>query len=161
MLNLDELWIGDLVQIISTGKVGKYEGQTKDGMVKVKHYNKLLLTRQDDLRKYYASQKEVTIEIEDVEKETPAIIEDVIDLHIDVLNPQIENERPERILDYQIKAFEKYLGGLKKSVINEATIIHGKGEGVLSGHILSIIKNDKSIKHYEVINNGGAVRILI
>ena len=161
MMNLEELWIGDLLQIVSSGKVGKYEGKTHDGKAKIRHYNQIINADADDLRKYYPPKKEATIELEEIDEQTPSILPDEIDLHIEVLNPSLQDARPERIRDYQVKAFEEYLEKLKASVLNEATIIHGKGTGVLKEEILSIIKNDKTIKLYEEVHDGGAVRILI
>ena len=160
-MNLEELWIGDLLQILSSGKVGKYEGTSENGQALIRHGQQLLHANANDLREYTPPEIEVPLLIEEVDEVSPSDINDELDLHIEVLNPSLINAPPARIRDYQIKAFEEYLTALKASVVNEATIIHGKGQGVLKAEILSIIKYDKSIMRYEEVNNGGATRILI
>lgn len=160
-MNLEELWIGDLLQILSSGKVGKYEGTSESGQALVRHGQQLLYANANDLRKYTPPAKDEPLVFEEIEQDSPRVINDVIDLHIEVLNPTLINELPERIRDHQIQAFEEYLEALKSSVVNEATIIHGKGKGVLKAEILSRIKHDKSIMRYEEVHNGGATRILI
>jgi len=86
---------------------------------------------------------------------------DSIDLHIEVLQPNMKEARAERILDIQIKAFEEFLQAAKESYKSEITIIHGKGAGVLKNCVMTIIKSDKDIRQYHSIHDGGAVRVVL
>lgn len=160
-MNLEELWIGDLLQIVSTGKVGKYEGTSDKGLALLRHGQQLFSAEANDLRPFTPPEVQETIIIEETEESNPRHIHNEIDLHIEILRPSLLNALPERILNYQINAFEEYLAALKSSVVNEATIIHGKGKGVLKAEILSIIKHDKAIFSYDEVHDGGATRIFL
>lgn len=161
MVILKDLWIGDDVKVISSGRIGKFEGIHANGKAKIKSKNQLYLVDAIDLESYIVKEVEDTwilVETKDSEK---IEVKDSIDLHIEILNPNLKESMPERILDYQVKAFEAFLQSAKKSYKNEFIIIHGKGTGVLKNYIMSIIKNDKDIKLYNSINDGGAVKILL
>jgi len=161
MINLKELWIGDDLKIKSSGRIGKFDGVHTNGQAQIKSGSKIFLVDAIDLELYEIKViEEPLILIEDIDN-TSIDVKDSIDLHIETLNPNLVGSLPERILDYQVKAFESYLELAKKSYKNEFLIIHGKGTGVLKSYIMSIIKNDKSIKHYSPVNEGGAVKILL
>jgi len=161
LIDLKELWIGDLIKIISTGKVGKFEGVNDNGDARIKIKNEFLSVRASDLIIYLEKEKEPIIKFEESTTARKIELEDIFDLHIEVLNPNLIDSLPERILDFQVKAFTAYLNAAKKSYKSEFTVIHGKGEGILKNYITSIIKNDKDVKLYDSINDGGAIRFVL
>lgn len=158
MVDLKELWIGDMVKIISSGRTGKYEGLHANGKARINAAGKIYLASAKNLMPYEVKEEEEELVFEE-EANTPISIHDTIDLHIEKLRPDLTTSLPERIFDYQMKAFLEFLEAAKSSHKNQFTIIHGKGTGVLRQNVMIYIKSDKSIRFYEVINDGGAVRI--
>ena len=158
MLNLKELWIGDMIKIISSGRIGKFEGVHANGKARINANGKIYLASAINITTYQEKEQEINLSFEN-EKKVDKNVPDSIDLHIERLKPDLINNMPERIYDYQMKAFKAFLNQAKTSHKNEFTIIHGKGAGVLRQSVMSYIKTDKAIKFYEIINDGGAVRI--
>lgn len=160
MINLNDLWIGDLVKLTKSGRIGKFEGIHKSGKARVNINGKIILTTANNLDTYTPPEEPIVIE-DLVEKRESKPLSSTLDLHIESLRPDLLNALPERILDFQFKAFEAYLERVKNSHINECIIVHGKGAGVLKSMVHSRIKNDKKIKLYEVIHDGGATKLLL
>jgi len=158
MVDLKELWIGDLLKIISSGRIGKFEGINPKGKARINVSGKIYLATAKNLMHHEEVEREEALFFEE-EVKSPTYIYDTIDLHIEKLRPDLATSLPERIFDYQMKAFEAFLDAAKSSLQNQFTIIHGKGTGVLRQNVMINIKSDKAIKFYEVINDGGAVRI--
>lgn len=158
MINIKELWIGDMVKIVSSGRVGKFEGIHANGKARINASGKIYLAGAKNLVMYEEPEEEEKIIFEE-SSITIKKIADTIDLHIEKLKPDMISSLPERIYDYQIKACIQYVQDAKTSHMNSFTIIHGKGTGVLKQSVLDYIKSEKTIKFYEVIHDGGAVRI--
>ncbi len=161
MINLKDLWIGDELKIISTSRVGTFEGIHKNGNAIIQSDNKTYLADAKDLELFEGVKEEKKLVFNDVPIINKLEVPDSIDLHIEVLNPSMKGSLPERILDYQVKAFEDYLNAVKKTYKNECTVIHGKGTGVLKNCVMSIVKTDKDIKFYSSVHDGGAVKIIL
>lgn len=51
-MDLNELWIGDVVEILSSGKTGKFEGIAPDGKAKIKIGKEYLMVIANDLALY-------------------------------------------------------------------------------------------------------------
>lgn len=158
MIDLKELWIGDILKIISSGRIGKFEGLHPNGKARINATGKIYLASAKNLIPYEEAEEEVTLIFEDEVKSSKSV-QDTIDLHIEKLKPDLSTSLPERIFDYQMKAFLEFLDAAKSSHKNQFTIIHGKGTGVLKQNVMIYINSDKAIRFYEVINDGGAVMI--
>jgi len=81
-------------------------------------------------------------------------------MHIDKLNPSLESNRPERIFDFQMKAFDSYLRRSIKEKKTSIKIIHGKGTGVLKAEIESILKYHPQVLQSFSIHDGGAIEVI-
>jgi len=163
VLNLKDIWIGEIVQIISSGRTGFFEGLNKEGKARINSKGKIYLATAKNLRLYKSAQSQdhwVTEEDQPVKKSISDFVK-TLDLHIEKLRPDLETALPERILDYQVKAFENYLEEALSLGINTVTIVHGKGKGILKQSILALIKNDKRIKLHTEIHAGGALELLL
>ncbi len=161
MIKLKDLWIGDELEITSTGRIGSFEGIHKNGNAIIKSEGKIYLAAENDLVMYVPPKETKKLVFNDETGPSKKnFVGDSIDLHIENLNPNLVGSRPERILDFQVTAFEEYLAAAKRSYKSECTIIHGKGAGVLKSCVMTIIKSDKEIKHYNAVHDGGAVHIL-
>jgi len=132
MIKLDDLWIGDELKIISSGRIGTFEGKHANGKAIIRSEENTYLAEAADLEMYYAPKPKKELNFSEAPKAKTQGVGDSIDLHIEVLNPKLE-----------------------------VTIIHGKGAGVLKGCVMTIIKTDKDIKQYHEVHDGGAVRIVL
>ncbi len=160
MLKLDDLWIGDKVLLKKSGRVGTFEG-VKNGKVRVKCADKIVVTPVVNLDIYI--EKEVTPDFSlDVEiYPKPSRPDPVIDLHIENLNPWLKNNRPERIIDYQIAAARNYIDLIIEFNMLRAEIIHGKGEGILKSEVHHLLSMRSEVKHFVLMNDGGSTEILL
>ncbi len=165
MVDKKELWIGDLLKVIKSGKIGKFEGVKEDGRFRVRLGDKVILIKDIYLEKIdEATRVKKEFEIrEDVLKEKLGYkkTEQVIDLHIEKLNPNLLNSVPERIIDFQLKTFENYIENALKDRLHTFTIIHGKGTGVLKTSIQTFLNSVEEVNHFHLINNGGATEVFM
>lgn len=171
-MDLGDLWIGDLLRIKSSGKIGKFEGTSKEGKARINHEGKILLAPSSNVE--IVSEKELASSLnkhkEAFEERTRRGKENFapnyhsepnkIDLHIETLNPSLHSNRPERIFDFQMKAFESYLRKSIKEKKTSIRVIHGKGTGVLKAEIESILKFHPKVLQTFSISDGGGVEIL-
>jgi len=163
VLDLKDIWIGDNVQIISSGRVGVFEGIHATGKARVNSKGKIYLATAKNLRIFKPGEVQETLVFDD-EKEVKLSISDFdtsLDLHIEKLKPDLQTALPERIIDYQIKAFETYLETAISLGVRTVTVIPGKGKGVLKQSIITLIKSDKRVKLYTEIHGGGALELLL
>lgn len=163
MFDINDLWVGDLVKIIKSGKTGTFEGVSIDGRIRVKFGDKILLVKKSNLEKIdekLLEKKQFEINIDDHgDKVIYKEFEKSIDLHIEKLNVHLVNALPERIADYQIKAFENYLNEAIKRRVSFVTVIHGKGTGTLKSTIQSLISSSEEVSHFHLVNNDGATEV--
>ena len=171
-MELNDLWIGDLLRIKSSGKIGKFEGVNKEGKARIKIQDKILLVTAEKLE--VVSEKELAKSLnkhkEEFEERTRQGKVDFapnyhseaysIDLHIETLNPSLQTNRAERIFDFQMKAFESYLRKSIKEKKASIRVIHGKGTGVLKAEIESILKFHPKVFQTFPIHDGGGIEIL-
>lgn len=164
MVDINNLWVGDHVKVISSGRVGTFEGIHKSGKARIKSDSKIYLVSAKNLITYEVKLEDPVIEFNETLKDKDAkinkgLFENTIDLHIETLNPSLKNALPERIVDYQTKAFLDFFDNAKSLNKPVITIIHGKGAGVLKQIVQSIIKGDDKVLNYKEINNGGATEV--
>ena len=169
ILNLDDLWVGDKVKIISSGKIGVFEGIGKNGKARIKYQDKILLVSASNLTEEGIIESDENVIDKDFTKfsvEDNSVVREkkplkyhfknVIDLHIEKLNPQLEHAHPQMILDHQLemcKAFVENSIGEKRNVV---TIIHGRGRGALRDQVLHMLKDYGAVRFAIEVNYGGA-----
>ncbi len=168
MVQLKDLWIGELVKMKASGKTGKFLGINTDGKARIQSEGKIILTSSHNLE--IIPEKEFQLDIDQflkLEQEknlssvTPLIIkfDHTLDLHIDKLAPHLENEISARILEYQLQQSENFIKNAIEKKYPHFTIIHGKGQGVLK----QAIEHQLSLFHQVKItfskNGGGAVEV--
>lgn len=163
-LNVDDLWIGDKLRLLSSGKVGTFEGKVSSTIAKVRLLGYIIQVPVSDLEIY----KEPPLKVGDLLKPKkiapipakPTIIPDALDLHIEVLDPSMQNQLPERILDFQIRKAKQYIEAAIQKRKYKIMIIHGKGTGVLKTEIKHLIKSYDNILFTHEMHNGGAIELL-
>lgn len=160
MINLKSLWIGDQVRIIGTNLIGTFEGMDSDriALIKINHNIKKFLADQLEL---INEDEEITPDISDIT--SPDIIkpkntrlDNMIDLHIERLNPAMLQSTPDRILPYQLQKFEEFIQYHMTLTNAYVIIIHGKGEGVLRQQIHELLSLKYKARMFRLINNDGA-----
>lgn len=162
MIDIDELWIGDLLLLKKSGRVGKFDGRSGHKKVRIKVGEKTVITPINNvemapegakLQEFNYSNRPQTIK--------PFITphSDFIDLHIEVLNPSLRTSRVERIIDFQIKAAKTFVENSIKNHIKQILIIHGKGEGVLKSEIKHLLSLYDEVQFTFDKNNGGATEV--
>ena len=161
MVDPNELWIGEQLRSIKSGNTGTFEGVHDNGKLRVRMGSKIILISASKLEIYTPTKEEKLLPEEHPSNEVSSLVlpEKSIDLHIEILNSNLKNARPERILDFQLKAFEHYLVDCKQARYFSCKIIHGKGTGVLKESIHSILKTESQVLHYHLINEGGATEV--
>ncbi len=160
-MNLKDLWIGDLLKIISTNEIGSFEGNIGDriALVKVKGKKKEALIT--DLERYEEVEKKK--EHKRVYKQPTTFIKkdvpDFIDLHLEKLTSSHLQIIPEIKLDFQVNACISYLQDAIRLKKTKLSIIHGKGTGTLKAEVHNLIQDFPEIYHSHEINDGGGLEV--
>ena len=158
-MDLSELWIGDHVKIKSTMEIGTFEGKLGNDIAIIKVHQKKKEVIASDLESYILPKPKKTLEFLDLKEKSVSRIAEQLDLHIEKLNPSLKEAKPERILDFQIKACQQYLSDAIILRRHTVKIIHGKGTGQLKAEVLHILGDFKEVNHSIPANAGGAVDV--
>jgi dsDNA-specific endonuclease/ATPase MutS2 len=163
-INRRDIWIGENVRIISSGKEGKFEGLNTAGKARVSHKGKVYLTPLSNIE--IIPPKEYIPEVSDLLNDKIAVkkplkikIEHTLDLHIEKLAPHLLHKVPPYILDFQINKSREFIENAIEHNYPHITIIHGKGQGVLKSAIENLLKTYPRIRFTFSKHDGGAVEI--
>ena len=161
-MNLKDIWIGEKLTIKSKDKVGTFEGRGAKNSAFIKIDGKMHLVSAEDLDLHTPKEVEPELQLEE-EVETKPFKEfsTEIDLHMEVLNPDMQETNPLHILQFQIKQVELYLQTAIQRKKHIVKIIHGKGKGQLKEEVHHILKGIDEVQHFHVINDGGATEVYI
>lgn len=150
--------------MLSSGRVGRFEGIAKDGRARVACQGKVYLVKSSKLEVFIEPKidrvKELTDELNtSPRKKLITNLKDEIDLHIKVLNPKLGNGLPEHILSFQLAECKTFITQSIVARKHNISIIHGKGAGVLKSEVLELLKSFAEVAQTESINSGGAQRV--
>ena len=162
MIDINDLWIGDLLLLKKSGRIGKFDGRSGHKKVKIKVGDKIVITPITNVELAPEGTKiEEFIYSNRPEKTKPKItsLSDTIDLHIEVLNPSLQTSRVERIVDFQVKSAKTFIEESILTGIKKILIIHGKGEGVLKSEITHLLSLYDEVQFTFEKNNGGATEV--
>jgi len=161
MLDLNELWIGDKLLLLKSGRKGTFQG-ISGSKARVKVGSKILLVAATGLQ---LSEDPETI-APDLELDHPPTkplsfhnFPDTLDLHIEVLAPEMANQPPLAVLNHQLYQLDSYLTKAEAAGAKYLTIIHGKGTGVLRREVLHLLKGRAPIQYILEKHDGGAVEL--
>jgi len=162
MIELDKLWIGDKLKIVSNDLVVTFEGIAGQKAIVKDTKGQVFHVKVSDLEAYEESEnEEILFEKEEVSNSPQHhLLPTTIDLHIEKLNPNLVYSPAQGILQYQINALEKYLNQVEVQGVSYITIIHGKGAGILKKEVLHLLKFRPKVKHFIEVNDGGAVEVI-
>lgn len=156
-------WIGEKVFLIKSQRKGVVQEVLKDGKVRVKTDEGVILTSAGNIKVLDEEKFEFPDWVFD-KKETKPVLMDItqsntIDLHIEKLEPSMINSGAILILQYQLRmcrAFFKDSFQRKRSIVY---VICGKGEGVLKSEVTAIAQNEFSVRFIYEKNEGGMLEI--
>lgn len=157
-------WIGDWVKIISSSKIGKFEGEI-NGKAKIKINSKTLLLKPSEIVLLPDNEiPNLVIENKtDSDKENKISFipfNNTLDLHIEKLAPKMANQRAEMLISYQIKKAESFISEAITRKQTNIILIHGKGIGALKLEIEHLLQKFPEVYFTKTINNGGATEIM-
>ncbi len=161
MVDLKALWVGDKCLIISSDRIGIFQG-VSGRRARIKVGEKLYLVTAANLELYTEPEPPIPSLFEDAEPTRPTDFHQFnnsIDLHISALAPHMENEIPIRILSHQKEALANFLDEAEEKGARILSIIHGKGSGVLKSEVIHELKGRSSVKIYFDIHDGGALEV--
>jgi hypothetical protein len=170
MVDLQSLWIGDLL-LTKSQKIVRYEGKHVDGRARVKFGDKILLVHASQLDIYHEKEDFPHHLIENLLEDSNFSQEEArkvnqklktqIDLHIDVLAPEMREDYPGKILEYQILKCKEFIDQAIASRYSQITVIHGKGKGALKLEVLALVSKYPQIRFTISKHQDGAVELWI
>lgn len=149
-MNIEDLWIGDPVRIVSSGIFGSFEGD-ENGKAKIKTADGIVLVAGDDLSivEDDVEQSQALLKLEEELREERVAKADKgveeyaafpreMDLHLNRLsyNPSKTDKLP---LEFQMQHCNSYVQKAIRYKIPRVVVICGKGEGVLESSVLNLI----------------------
>lgn len=161
MVDLNELWIGDKVTLVSSGETGVFNGIAADGKAIILMKGKKILITPDQLSLAEDVPSEEEILFEPIEKTGLSFhkLPTTLDLHIEKLAPEMENNHPTAILNFQLRKLRDYVTTAEKAGLKYLTIIHGKGTGILKKEVEHYLKGRTKVKFVLEVHDGGAVEV--
>ena len=144
--------------------MGTSSGIQKDGKAKVKIDHKLVITPLSNLIKIDDPKPEIDALLWDdhyneIKKPLSNNNDQIIDLHIAKLAPQMHNSLPMHILTFQIEACKKFINEAINRRHPYIHIIHGKGQGVLKSEIEQLVRSYPEVRFIFEKNDGGALEV--
>ncbi|MEZ4911902.1 MAG: Smr/MutS family protein [Saprospiraceae bacterium] len=166
-----DFWIGDKVLLRSSKRIGVYQGKSKDGRAKIKIENKIIITNESnveiipeneqyfDIDTFLTLEKDQEIVSENQKLPKKVKLHHTLDLHIEVLAPEMKHLPSGQILNFQVEKCKAFIEQNLQQGTSHITIIHGKGQGVLKSAIEAALKEFHQIKLTSTKNNGGALDV--
>jgi len=150
------------VRLLDTQVVGKYEGVTHDGNLKINIGENIIYTTLDNIM--VIDQPELEQGIQEYNHDTSSIekqleFKNSIDLHMEILAPEIQLSSPSRVLSFQVDACRKFIDDAIANKSKVIHIIHGKGEGILKQEVKHLLESNDKIKFIISSKSGGAVEV--
>ncbi len=154
-MEVNDLWIGDLLQVIGSGEVGTFEGMQGDLVMvkigeKIEYFDPSKLRPAPDPVGTDPKDEYSLITLDEEEKFEPTI-----DLHLDQLKGFEETRWPQP-LDFQRQRCAAFIEKAIRIRSPRITIIHGIGEGVLKATVDDLLHGIPYVHHKHLASHGGA-----
>lgn len=161
MIDLQDVWVGDLLRQKSTGEMGRYEG-ARNNQALVNLSGRVLAVDVQDLE--LVDEQDVEEEIFLDQDESPAApkanFTNVIDLHLEALPPYDPRSGVSEI-EFQMRYCLQFMQEVVRRKLSSATIIHGKGRGILKQEVMHLLDGFDEVRFSIPTHDGGAVEILM
>ena len=158
MIDLDELWIGDLVLLKKSKRVGKYQGK-RGAKAVVNIDGKTVLTVPKNLLAYEPPEDSVELSFDEPIRKVNPRPDRVLDLHIETLEPSLTHALPERIVSYQVAAAKHLIEAAIEHKYLTIELIHGKGKGVLKSEVRHLLSLYDEVRASFEKNQGGSTEV--
>ncbi|NND05876.1 MAG: Smr/MutS family protein [Saprospiraceae bacterium] len=163
-VDINSLWIGDLVTLHSNGTIGTFEGE-QDGLAKINVDGRIIFAHPTDLRLHSNAQSENEGDLDDIEDpsdtQTPvAAPANVIDLHLDKW-PSYKPSSGIPALDFQMRQCAHFVDSAIEQRLTSIVIIHGKGAGVLKTNVRHLLSLKAEVFQIHDIHAGGALEVIL
>jgi dsDNA-specific endonuclease/ATPase MutS2 len=162
-MDLTTLWIGDEVKVISSNRTGVFEG-IEAGQARVRFDSGYILYPAHEIVLHVPEPADEdllsVLEISPPKKKLATPFSNVLDLHLEKL-PNYSPASGISILEYQIGQCKLFVEEVISRKLMSATIIHGKGAGILRENIVALLAGYRQIKVQHPKNDGGAVELLL
>lgn len=162
----EDLWIGDPVRIIKSGRTGSYEGKSKDGRARIKSNGKIYLVDHSKISLHTEEKASNSATIPYAEETNTAFslktalsVPKSLDLHIEVLHPALTHEAPQIILNHQISRCEMYIDSAIRAGAKVITIIHGHGTGQLRREVEHLLSMRDEVRYHIPAMSGAATEV--
>ncbi len=163
-VNLDDLFIGDYLRILSKGVIGRFDG-IEGEQAKVKVGEKIWYAEKANLE-IVPDEEAERMQIfnsgvgdvpERIDPEKQAEFHDELDLHLEALeNAGYVQFNYETILQFQLRICARFIREADKLGVGRIRIIHGKGEGILKAEVAHLLDMDRAVTDFEPDHTGGA-----
>ncbi|MBK8699904.1 MAG: Smr/MutS family protein [Saprospiraceae bacterium] len=166
-LNIDELWIGEKVRLVKSGREGVFAGKSQDGRARISFDGNILLTEAQNLEIVEDKGSEELPHFWEKElkpiKKAPQIslpFSPEIDLHLEKLPNNMRTSPLASKIDLQLEACRNHIETAITRKQVRILIIHGKGEGILRQMVHQMLDGYREVKWKFVTNQGGATEVL-
>ncbi len=168
MLKIKDLWVGDWVVLETSQRVGKYVGMAPDGRARIQIGDKIVLVKEGSLTLKPEVEGFPDHLLADFLEDKQSIgspkpikvkFEHTIDLHIDKLAPDMTNDFPGRIIEFQLAKCREFVQEAIRLRYPHITIIHGKGQGVLKKEVEALLNSYHEARFKVSKNDGGAIEV--
>jgi dsDNA-specific endonuclease/ATPase MutS2 len=162
MVNAEDLWIGERVLIISQNIQGIYQGEQSGEKIFIHTGHGRILCPLHDLKILEEDQfhpQKVVIELPSRKGADLFEKSNTIDLHIEILKPDLVGSLPERIISHQLNQFQFFLDKSIEKKVPFIKIIHGKGAGILRELVRQVLSAHPQVKLYQPSRDDGATEV--
>jgi len=161
MINLNDLWIGDFLKILSTNQKGKFEGIDPSGKAKIKIKKDIVLANANDLE---LTEEELPKQVQKTdfillkEKEFDILasvnFERRLDLHMESLSGYNPRNWPTGVLPFQISKCRTFIKEANELKVQRIVVVHGVGQGILRRSVESLLNEFSNIEKFSALNEG-------
>jgi dsDNA-specific endonuclease/ATPase MutS2 len=168
MAKIKDLWVGDFVILSASKRIGKFVSVSGDGRGRFEVGDKIVLVAEgsfvlkpeednfpNHLLNDFLEDKAQTA----TRKAVKVKFDHTIDLHIDKLAPELTNDFPGRIIEYQLSKCKQFIEEAIRLRYPHITIIHGKGQGVLKKEVEALLGSYPESRFQVSKNDGGALEV--
>lgn len=151
MVTTDELWIGDWLEIISSGIRGQYHGMDSQGLITIRTKDHILTFVSVEDVKQVEDEVQVlpdvflpVVQTGQSEEEPEYDFGDIIDLHYEILIETYPHQSGSK-LEYQLDICTRFIQSAIQARLINIQIIHGRGQGILKAEVERLLKQHSEI----------------
>jgi len=169
-MNLNDIWIGDYLKVVSRNAVGRFEGIHPNGHAKIKINDETFMISAHDLEPWKEPEEEQKWDFSELEqdrkksgfqpvKSLPKLFDGIIDLHFEKLAPELLQNPPPHILEFQLKKCKEFVELAIQKKASYLRIIHGRGEGKLKAGVEHLLTGFREVNSFYATPDAGALEV--